>query len=683
VGPIRASVPLLTGRLWTRPQAVRHASPGMALLPEVDDSAASRAREPAAERAEWFRELVVRSPDFITMHDPEGRLLYCNPAVERFLSLSLAEQKGRAPTEVAADASPVSIPESARMLESRLLEVIRTGRPVDCEATWPAPDGSPSVHHHIRLFPVFGRDGRLDGIAAYGRDVTALKRSEEELRKLSRAMEQSPASIVITDTSGTIEYVNPKFCRLTGYSAEEAVGRKPSIMKSGETPATVYAELWRTIRGGKEWRGEFHNRKKSGELYWESASISPVLGSGGAITHFVAVKEDITEQKRLEEELRQAQKMEAFGQLAGGVAHDFNNLLTVIQGNAAQLQDYSLPAADRASCVEQILEAANRATRLTRQMLLFGRRQPPQLRDLDLNVIVSDMARMLRRLIGEHIRVEVHFSPGAAPIHADQGMMEQVLMNLAVNARDAMPRSGELVIQTQVVEHTGQGTHRGLPPGRYVCLSVADNGRGIDPEHLPRVFEPFFTTKEVGKGTGLGLATVFGIVEQHGGWTDVESRLGVGTTFRVFLPALSVFAAAKSATPAAPEAGGTETVLLVEDDAAVRSVAQRVLQRRGYRVHEADTAAAALKVWALHGEEIDLVLTDMVMPGGMNGRDLVERLRAEKPGLRVIYSSGYIDAALGEDCASRRGPSTLRKPYEPAELLRTVRACLDGGRGEP
>jgi PAS domain S-box-containing protein len=662
---------------------MRHADLGMANPPEIETGSATREHELPSEEAEFFRALVVHAPDFITLHDAGGRLLYANPAVERIVGVPLARDRGAPPTKPAPGASPMFHAEFAAMISARIDEVVRTGRSVDGEAVFPSPDGGKTIHHHICFVPVFDRDGRLHGIAAYGRDVSALTRSEEELRKLSRAVEQSPASILITDTRGTIEYVNPKFCEITGYSSAEAVGRRPSIMKSGETPPAVYAELWRTIHGGREWRGEFHNRKKSGELYWESVSISPVLGSGGTITHFVAVKEDITEHKRLEEELRQAQKMEAFGQLAGGVAHDFNNLLTAIQCNATQLQDYALSGADRASCVEQVLEAVDRAKRLTRQMLLFSRRQPAQLRDLDLNAVVSDMVRMLRQLIGEHIRVEVHLAPGGAPVHSDQGMMEQVLLNLVVNARDAMPRGGEVVIQTRVDEHAGEGPRRGLPPGRYVQLSVADNGRGIDPEHLPRIFEPFFTTKEVGKGTGLGLATVFGIVEQHGGWTDVESRLGVGTTFRVFLPAVSGYAPTKSAPAASLGTGGTETVLLVEDDAAVRSVARRLLERAGYRVHEAETASAALEVWARHREEIDLVFTDLVMPGGMNGRELVERLRAARPGLRVIYSSGYTDAAQGEGSASRGETCTLEKPYDATELLRAVRACLDGGRGEP
>jgi CheY-like chemotaxis protein len=371
--------------------------------------------------------------------------------------------------------------------------------------------------------------------------------------------------------------------------------------------------------------------------------------------------------------------MEAFGQLAGGVAHDFNNVLTVIQGSAAALHDPGLSDAERVALADEILQASDRAARLTRQLLLFSRRKPAQLRALDLNAVVADTADMLRRLIGEHLTLETRFAAGGAPVHADLGMMEQVLMNLVVNARDAMPQGGHVAIETRA-----SAPAPGAPAGT-VCLTVRDDGKGIAPEHLPHVFEPFFTTKEVGKGTGLGLATVFGIVQQHGGTIALDSRLGEGTTVEIVLPRLGCVAARSAGQgperTAAPARGRGELVLLVEDDAGVRSLARRVLEREGYRVAEASSAAGALEIWAVRRDEIALVLTDVVMPGGMTGRELAERMRAERPALPVVYSSGYTEDVLGDVSALRGAPWTLDKPYDPVALVRVIRASLDEARG--
>jgi len=326
-------------------------------------------------------------------------------------------------------------------------------------------------------------------------------------------------------------------------------------------------------------------------------------------------------------------------------------------------------------------KAAERAANLTRQLLLFSRRQTIQPADLDLNEVVANMTKMLQRLIGEHIALEAHFFPGGAPIRADHGMMEQVLMNLAVNSRDAMPKGGNLILRTAIVDFDADtlATHPKTRPGRYVHLSISDTGSGIAPEHLPRIFEPFFTTKEVGKGTGLGLATVFGIVEQHQGWLDVESRLGVGTTFHIYLPQQTERTAAPAEERVVPEVrGGTETILLVEDDDAVRILGREALAQKGYRVHEAADGRFAVDLWQQHRATIDLLVTDLVMPGGLSGRELAERLQAEKPALKVVYCSGYSEETLDEDTTFRRRLYFLQKPYDPTGLTRFVRDCLDG-----
>ena len=387
---------------------------------------------------------------------------------------------------------------------------------------------------------------------------------------------------------------------------------------------------------------------------------------------------EVAERKKAEEGMRQAQKMEAFGQLAGGVAHDFNNLLTVIQGNVTLARLVGSLSSEQAVALDEIANAAQRAANLTRQLLMFSRRQAVQMRDLDLNEIVGNMTKMLQRLIGEHITLVARHAPGSARIHADPGMIEQVLMNLAVNSRDAMSKGGELTIQTDVITIGASATSPHARPGEFVRLTVTDSGSGIAPEHLPRIFEPFFTTKGVGRGTGLGLATVFGIVEQHHGWIEVESALSVGTTFRIYLPVVQAPPTSGVARREVAESpGGDETILLVEDEVALRALARRVLAGKGYRVLEAGTGAEALEMWRKHGEAIQLLLTDMVMPGGMTGRDLAKRILSESPSLPVIYSTGYTDEMLGDDSTLREKANFLEKPYEASRLLKMVRSVLD------
>ncbi len=510
-------------------------------------------------------------------------------------------------------------------------------------------------------------------------DITSRKLAEEQLRKLSRAVDQSPVSIVITDAKGTIEYVNPKFTDLTGYTLAEVRGKNPSVLKSGTTPASKYAALWKTILQGKTWRGEFLNLKKNGEPFSELASISPVMDEAGAITHFLAIKEDITQRKQLEEQFRQAQKMEAIGQLAGGVAHDFNNILAAIIMQAdLSSRTPNLPT-EVAEDMEQIRSSAERAAQLTRQLLLFSRRQVMQPRDLDLNEVVTSLAKMLQRIIGEDIRLQLNLHPVALHVYADAGMLDQVLLNLAVNARDAMPQGGRLTISTslRLLDETSARLKPGVSSGSYASISVQDTGCGISESILPRIFEPFFTTKEVGKGTGLGLATVFGIIKQHQGWIDVQSQAGHGATFHVFLPeAVVLSTTSEIGAPVRPRFG-TETILLAEDDATLRKLTRELLQCHGYTVLEASDGIEAQRAWQAHSGTIALLLTDLVMPAGLSGQELACRLRSERPGLKVIFTSGYSAEFAGRELELRPGENFLQKPCAPDELLETVRRCLD------
>jgi signal transduction histidine kinase len=380
-------------------------------------------------------------------------------------------------------------------------------------------------------------------------------------------------------------------------------------------------------------------------------------------------------QARLEAQLRQAQKMESVGQLAGGIAHDFNNLLTVISGHAGMLMANPPTDAKAADSLKEIAQATKRASDLTRQLLTFSRKHELHLQVADLNEVVNDVGKMLRRILGEDISLRVDFAPGLPSIKADPGMLEQVLVNLAVNSRDAMPKGGQILIRTSSVQidQAQASLHPEAAPGQFVCLSFSDTGSGIAPENLGRIFEPFFTTKERGRGAGLGLATVQGIVKQHQGWIQVASRLQEGAAFQLYFPVCHE----KSAPPVLPSGeqkiiGGAQTLLLVEDEAPLLKLMRHILESYGYKVLDASTGKAALEIWAAHKDKIDLLLSDLILPDGMSGRELAKILQSEKPGLKVIHTSGYGDGRLAAD--SRPGPSAvfIQKPFHPRKLAETV-----------
>jgi CheY-like chemotaxis protein len=371
--------------------------------------------------------------------------------------------------------------------------------------------------------------------------------------------------------------------------------------------------------------------------------------------------------------------MEAIGQLAGGVAHDFNNLLTVILGHASLLLSSELEESASRSA-QQISQAAERAAALTRQLLTFSRRQLIQPKKLDMNKIVGNMTDLLGRLLGEDVSLQLNYCQSPAMVEADVGMMEQVLLNLAVNARDAMPKGGRLTVRISIVDldETHVQHHPEARVGRFVCVSKTDTGCGIPPENLQRIFEPFFTTKEVGKGTGLGLATVYGIVKQHQGWIEVESTVGEGTTFRIYIPYVgSAQAETEKPTTQITIRGGTETILLVEDERSVRELVSRVLQKYGYKILSASNGVEALETWNQHKNEISMLFTDLVMPDNMNGRELAEKLWAERPGLKVVFTSGYSTDIVGKDFKLEPELNYLQKPYQPQALALAVRRCLD------
>ena len=616
-----------------------------------------------------LRALVDSSPLAIFTVDAEGTVGIWNRAAERLLGWQAAEIQGKA--------LPIASPENRAELEAVKDRVLRGEEFAGMELVGRHRKDGALVDISLSAAPIL-EPGGVAAMLCIAEDISARRAGEAELRKLSRAVEQSPVSIVITDIKGSIEYVNPKFTELTGYTRNEVLGKNPSILKSGEMPPELYRTLWQTITSGREWRGELRNSKKNGELFWEDAAISPILDERGRITHFLAVKEDITARKLLEAQFEQSQKMEAVGRLAGGVAHDFNNLLTVISGYTSLLLRDAEKDSRPGKALAEIAAASQRAAALTQQLLAFGRRQVLQPRPLRLAAVIAELEKMMRRLIGEDVVLSVSASEDLGTVVADPGQIEQVLINLAVNARDAMPGGGRLAIESSNAAVGEEAARKmpGLSPGEYVLLSVSDSGHGIPPEVLPHIFEPFFTTKEKGRGTGLGLATVYGIVKQSGGGIYVDTAMGAGTTFRIYLPRVAdAPEEASIVTTEAAMARGSETILLVEDQDDVRSIVGRLLEDLGYRVipvSDPREASARMR----DAGAVALVLTDVVMPY-MDGRTLSLQLREAQPGLKVLLMTGYTpDEALRSGSSSME-IALLQKPFRPEQLARKVREVLD------
>src|SRR5579872_4148666 len=504
--------------------------------------------------------------------------------------------------------------------------------------------------------------------------------AQELLRKLSRAVEQSADTVLITDREGSIEYVNPAFEALTGYTRNEVCGKTPRVLKSGEQCSETYQEMWKTLLSGNVYRGILVNRKKNGDHYYVEESISPIRDADGQITHFIANGRDLTDRLRLEAQLLQAQKMDAIGRLAGGIAHDFNNLLTIITSYSELALDTVPPNSPLESKIHEILLAARRAAELTRQLLAFSRKQPQALRVVELNQVVAGIAKTLPRLIGEDIEFTFDPGPGVGCVRVDPLQIEQVLMNLAANARDAMPQGGNLRIETfnlHLDEDYVHGKPAVIPMGNYAVITVSDNGAGIPREDLPHIFEPFYTTKPSGKGTGLGLATVYGIVKQNQGFVWVYSEPGSGTIFKIYLPALNGRNNEEDAERSNRriEARGTETILLVEDEHAVRQSSAEYLRLQGYHILEAKDGVDALKVCGEHRASIDLLVTDVVMPN-MSGGELAKQRGRFLPKMKFLFVSGYAGKTVLDHKVVDLETNFLQKPYTLKQLSGMIRRVL-------
>jgi two-component system cell cycle sensor histidine kinase/response regulator CckA len=620
-----------------------------------------------------FREIAEKVGAVLWVTDPaKTRMLYVSPAYEEIWGRTCASLYEKPMSFVEAihpDDREGVLARMASQASGEYDEVYRILRP-DGSLRW----------IHDRAFPVHGPGGAVVRVVGNAQDITELKQTEQALRESEARhrglFESAPDGILVADSAGTYVDVNPSGLRMLGYSRDELIGMKSADILAPREFSRVDAALTE-INQGVEHRHEWQFRRKDGSVF-DADVLATVMADG----RILAVVRDASERKRMEEQLRQSQKMEAVGRLAGGVAHDFNNELGVILGYTELLMRHASEA--QRGKLDQILKATQRATGLTRQLLAFSRKQIVDQKVLDLNALLSDLEKMLGRLIGEDIDLAIVPGADLGQVKADPGQLEQVVMNLCLNARDAMPDGGLLRIETAnaVLDAGHAAHHEPIAPGRYVMLAVSDTGGGIEAEILPKIFEPFFSTKAPGKGTGLGLAMVYGIVKQAGGYVWVYSELGQGTAFKIYLPRIDEPPLAPDVQETAMPAKGWETILLVEDQGALRAIAGEILEEHGYRVIQAAGANDAIELASHHPEPIHLLVTDVVMPG-MNGRALFESLVATRPGLRVLYMSGYTDDVIAHRGVFDSGTLLLAKPFTALALLGRVRAALGKpGTGE-
>ncbi|MDY3555235.1 PAS domain S-box protein [Gemmata sp. JC717] len=651
-----------------------------AAVRDVSDRAAAEAAGRAAAEAErraWeqTRATLDALPAQIALLDPAGAIVAVNAAWRR----SAADGDIGAPyLGVRARIWTGTRAADERHVGDGLGAVLAgTAAEFVCEYLYGTHQGP----RWCRLVVTPVRTDRVTGAAVTHIDVTERKAAEQALRFRERAITSTAQGFVICDflaPDRPLTYVSPGFERITGWAAGDAIGRNCRFLQGRDTDRAAVDRLRAAQAAGEACAVELLNYRRDGSPFWNGVSVSPVRDEAGRVTHYVGVLSDVTARRQLDEQSRQGQKMEAIGRLASGVAHDFNNLLTVINGYTEILLSELPPGGRAHQLLREVWDAGERSAGLTRQLLSFSHKQVLRPQDLDLNAAVAGAESLLRRLIGEHIRLVTWPGADAGAAHADAGQFQQVLMNLSINARDAMPAGGQLTIRTGAFDLGADHPRArlGAPPGRYATLSVSDTGCGMSAEVKDHLFEPFFTTKGVGKGTGLGLATVFGVVQSNGGWVEVESEPGAGTTVCVYLPQVAAPPPPPPEPPPARPPRGAETILLVEDEDGVRALSRCVLAACGYTVLEACDGEEALRLARAQGPSIQLLLTDVVMPGP-SGREVAEEIRGRHPATKVLFVSGYTDDAVVTRGVFQDRMHFLHKPFSPHALALKVREVLD------
>ncbi len=632
-----------------------------------------RAVEALQRSEEYFRALIENALDVIAVLTEDTTIRYASPSFEKVLGYAPAALIGKS-------VLPLVHPDDWDVVRGRLEEGLG------------APDKSQSFEFRMRhldrswrVLEVIAKrldSPELSGLVLNARDATERKHADANRRELNETLEAvistSPVAIYSVDLKGHVKTWNKAAERIFGYTAAEVLNRDLPIIPP-EAVEDYEARMSAAAHGETSGTHEAKRLRKDRSTVDVSVWSSLLRDAGGRVTGVLFIAADNTDRKKLEEQFRQSQKMEAVGRLAGGVAHDFNNLLTVITGYGQMLMNMLPADGEEEEDLQEILRAADRASALTKQLLAFSRQQIVQPKVVDLNLLVADMDKMLRRLVGEDIEIAFHRAGQAARVLIDPGQAEQVIVNLAVNARDAMPGGGKLTIETQIVNIDAQYTwlRPGLSSGEYVLLAVCDNGTGMHPETLLHLFEPFYTTKEVGRGTGLGLSTSYGIVQQNNGDISVYSEQGIGTTFKIYLPRVEADVAPDPTIGTSKrELRGHETVLVVEDEAGVRRVIVEMLEQQGYRVLTAENGEAALEVCQKNQCPIQLLITDVIMPR-MSGRELANQMVRMLPTLKVLFVSGYTDHAIIHHGVLEPGTHFLQKPFTPESLAGKVREVLD------
>jgi PAS domain S-box-containing protein len=611
----------------------------------------------------------------------DGVIESFNKAAESIFGLTTGDAQGRKISELIADLPP---PEQ--------LVVPLNGDDSDLSGSLPSGRRMEAIHQAGQRLPVLVTASHIHRAGEHVyilivRDLTAEEEREKRLLTFWQVMQQSPVGIVITDNKGLIEYVNPHFCQVTGYTPEEVDRKNPRFLRTEHTSRDTYRDLWSTITSGFVWRGVFQNRKKNGELFWESDTICPVRDASGQIAHYIALKEDITEHREKDRMLTQAMKMDVVGRMTSGIAHDFNNLLTIILGNL-QFLESELEDDDPNDFRELVSDAASAAldgSNLIKQLLIFTRREEPNVQPTRVSQFIGDLLPLLERTVPPNVQIRTEIAEDAGTVLVDANRLESAVLNLVINARDAMPGGGQILISaTRGRLESAKQVEGGLiSEGDYSFLEIADNGSGMTEEVRQKALEPFFTTKPGTSGTGLGLSMVNELVTQGEGGIRIESAPGKGTQVTLILPHYEGPAGARSARSGLPRravraglANGTETILLVEDREPVRLFARRTLDRLGYRVIEAGSAAEALQQLAQE-PGIDLLFSDIVMPGELDGRGLARRAVELKPGLRVLLTTGMEMRAERDDHVEL---PLLRKPYSAEQLASAIRQVIETGR---
>lgn len=636
-----------------------------------DVSERKRSQEALRESEERYRATFDNAAVGISLVDRLGRFLEVNEFLCDFLGYTQDEMRNMTFFDVI---HPEDVPISRAKYEALVRGERENYR---LERRYLRKDGT-VVWADISISALRSAEGKYRAAVGVIADITARRRSDVVRRRLATAVEQAAEAIVITDIYGTITYVNPAFERTTGYSKEEAVGMNAGIVNSGLHETAFYRKMWQTIVKGEVWSGYITNRKKDGTLFEEEATISPIKDHSGKIVNFVAVKRDVTKEVSLQNQLIQAQKMEAIGTLAGGIAHDFNNLLQVTLGYSELLLAEKDQHDPEYSDLLKIFQAAKSGSDLVRRLLTFSRGVDSRPVPLDLNRQIVEVEELLRRTIPRMIDIRLELADDIARINADPTQVEQVLMNLAVNARDAMPDGGKLIIVTKnaVLDEEFCSSHMEAHPGEYVLLKVSDSGHGMDRSIIERIFEPFFSTKELGHGTGLGLPMVYGIVKQHQGFIWCHSEIGKGSIFEVYWPAMKTDVALTTPEVSGIPRGGTETILVVDDEEFVRDLSRRILSRAGYTVLAAANGREAIDIFLKKRQEISLVILDLNMPV-MGGKDCLKELLDIEQEVRILVASGYSSGVMKFETGQAGAKGFVRKPFRVQDLLQQIRDVLD------